>query len=245
MMTSLIQFGLAFSLLSNGSSAFVPLGTKTCHSKRIFATLPDGEQNHIPDRRNAIERIISVTTGAMISLDIFPSIAQAKDESPKKSLSEDYRQGTAALADMEENAPVPKEAYKKLPSGVIYADLRVGSGETVDYRSKCNMQWVLRKSNGYFVDSSEVQGGVPFIFTVGSGEAIAGVDEGIRGMKAGGTRRLLIPPKLAYVKGLEDGLPGPIPAGFGPKQQMRRIQTVRADVPGEYIYLEVQLTRVR
>lgn len=160
-------------------------------------------------------------------------------------MSEDYLQGTAALADTEESAPVPKESYKKLPSGVIYADLRVGNGETAGDGSRCNLQWVLRKSNGYFVDSSEVQGGVPFIFTVGTDQAIAGVDEGVRGMKVGGTRRLLIPPKFAYVKGLEDGLPGPLPAGFGPRQQMRRVQTVRADVPGEYVYLEVQLTRVR
>lgn len=61
----------------------------------------------------------------------------------------------------------------------------------------------------------------------------------------GGARRLLIPPSLAYVTGLEDGKPGPLPKGFGPKQQMRRVQEVRKDVPGEYIYLEVQLTRVR
>ena len=162
-----------------------------------------------------------------------------------KALSEEYRQGTAALADMDDQAPVPREAYKKLPSGVIYADLRPGNGEEVKEGSRVNLQWVLRKSNGYFVDSSEVNGSVPFIFTVGDGSAIKGVDEGMRGMKAGGVRRLLIPPSLAYVDGLEDGKPGPLPVGFGPRQQMRRVQNVRKDVPGEYIYLEVQVTRVR
>jgi len=164
---------------------------------------------------------------------------------PKKSLSEDYRQGTAALSDTDERAVVPKEAYQKLPSGVVYADLRAGNGETADVGKKANLQWVLRKSNGYFVDSSEVSGGVPFIFVIGSGQAIKGLDEGVRGMKAGGTRRVLIPPSLAYVEGLEDGKPGPVPVGFGPRQQMRRVQSARKDVPGEYIYLEVQLTRLR
>jgi FKBP-type peptidyl-prolyl cis-trans isomerase 2 len=77
---------------------------------------------------------------------------------------------------------------------------------------------VLRKSNGYFVDSSQVAyDGVPFIFTVGDGTAIAGVDEGVRGMASGGVRRLLIPPSLAYVDGLDDGKPGPMPVGFGPR----------------------------
>jgi FKBP-type peptidyl-prolyl cis-trans isomerase len=154
------------------------------------------------------------------------------------------------LGNLDEDSPVPREAYNKLDSGVIYADLRKGNsanngnGLVAQAGSKVNLEWVLRKSNGYFVDSSQVTG-VPFIFTVGDGTAIAGVDQGVRGMKAGGVRRLLIPPSLAYVDGLDDDKPGPMPQGFGPRQQMRRVQAVRKDVPGEYIYLEVQVTRVR
>jgi FKBP-type peptidyl-prolyl cis-trans isomerase len=170
----------------------------------------------------------------------------SSNKTPKKSLGEEYLQGTAALANMDSKAPAPESAYIKLPSGVIYADLRPGTGEEVLEGSRVNLQWVLRKSNGYFVDSSEVQNGVPFIFTVGDKTAaIEGLDEGIRGMRQGGTRRILIPPSLAYVQGLEDGLPGPLPAGYGPRQQMRRVQTLRKDVPGEYIFLEILVTRVR
>jgi hypothetical protein len=181
-----------------------------------------------------------ITTGLVVStISVFPDISVAKD------LGEEYRQGTLALQDMDDQAPVPREAYKKLSSGVIYADLRPGKGPTVQEGSKVNMQWVLRKSNGYFVDSSAVQGSVPFIFTVGDGSAIKGLDEGIRGIQEGGVRRILMPPSLAYVDGLEDGKPGPMPAGYGPRQQMRRVQTVRKDVPGEYVFLEVQVTRVR
>lgn len=187
-------------------------------------------------RRSLLTGVIGV--GAVFALST-PAIAA------EKALSEEYRQGTAALADMDDQAPVPREAYKKLPSGVIYADLRPGNGEEVKEGGRVNMQWVLRKSNGYFVDSSEVSGNVPFIFQVGDGSAIQGVDEGVRGMKAGGVRRLLIPPSLAYVQGLEDGKPGPLPVGFGPRQQMRRVMNVRKDVPGEYVFLEVQVTRVR
>lgn len=172
-------------------------------------------------------------------VSVLPQASQAKD------ISEEYRQGTLALKDMDSDAPVPREAYVKLPSGVIYADLRPGKGPEVKEGSKVNMQWVLRKSNGYFVDSSAVQDSVPFIFAVGDGTAIKGLDEGIRGIQEGGVRRILMPPSLAYVEGLDDGKPGPLPAGFGPRQQMRRVQTVRKDVPGEYVFLEVQVTRVR
>lgn len=145
---------------------------------------------------------------------------------------------------MDDNAPLPKEAYKKNPSGLIYADLRIGAGAEVEEKSRVNLQWVMRKSNGYFVDSSAVSDSVPFIFVVGEKSAIKGVDEGVRGMRVGGTRRLLIPIDMAYVDGIDDGKPGPLPVGFGPRQQMRRVQRNK-DVPGEYIFLEVQLTRMR
>lgn len=106
---------------------------------------------------------------------------------------------------------LPRESYKKLSSGVIYADISVGGGEEVKEGSKVNSQWVLRRSNGYFVDSSAVSDSVPFIFKVGDPKgAIAGVDEGIRGMKVGGSRRILIPPSLAWTEGVDEGKPGPL-----------------------------------
>jgi len=148
---------------------------------------------------------LTITSSSLL----LPQVANAAS----KGLGEEYRQGTAALAEMDTDAPVPREAYKKLSSGTIYADLRSGNGNVVKEGSRVNLQWVLRKSNGYFVDSSERNDSVPFIFTVGDGNAIKGVDEGIQGMKEGGVRRLLIPPSLAYVEGLEDGKPGPLPNG--------------------------------
>jgi FKBP-type peptidyl-prolyl cis-trans isomerase len=164
-------------------------------------------------------------------------------------LGEEYRQGTAALSESDDTAPVPRDAYKKLESGLVYADVRPGqpSGETVRQGSTVNLQWVRRKSNGYFVDSSATHDSAPFIFTVGDGTALQGLDEAVRGMKEGGVRRILIPPSLAYVDdGLDNGRGrGPLPTGYGPRQQMRRVQNIRKDVPGEYVYLEVQVTRVR
>lgn len=56
-----------------------------------------------------------------------------------QDLKEDYRQGTAALGEMDSNAPVPREAYHKLDSGVVYADLRSGSGEEVKSGLRVNL----------------------------------------------------------------------------------------------------------
>jgi hypothetical protein len=233
LVTAAWSFGEAF-LTPSASTVSIQSSSSSLRVDRLNSDADHGESASITTRRDIIKAC------GVLPFLLLPAVARAK------SLPEDYRQGTAALAEMESQAPVPREAYKKLDSGVVYADVRPGSGkDTVKEGSRVNLQWVLRKSNGYFVDSSEKNGSVPFIFTLGDGTAIQGLDEGIRGMTTGGVRRVLIPPSLAFVKGLEDGKPGPLPYGFGPRQQMRRVQDVRIDVPGEYIYLEVQLTRAR
>jgi FKBP-type peptidyl-prolyl cis-trans isomerase len=249
---SLLVIGSAFMEASVGAFSLNNNNRHLCDIKTSTQINAEHSNKRNHGRRQALNTL--VTSGFIAATSFIPTEdANALVEgnpvpgkSPKKSLPEEYRQGTSALADMDANAAVPESAYHKLPSGVIYADLREGgTGDVIGEGSRVNLQWVLRKSNGYFVDSSEVQAGVPFIFTVGDKKAIDGLDEGVRGMRQGGTRRLLIPPSLAYSKGLDDGCPGPLPAGFGPRQQMRRVQNVRKDVPGEYVFLEVQVTRVR
>ena len=80
-------------------------------------SLSEGLTTNDESRRS----ILSTMIGGLLSLTALPMASNAADT---KALSEEYRQGTAALADMDDQAPVPREAYKKLLSGVIYADLR-------------------------------------------------------------------------------------------------------------------------
>lgn len=109
----------------------------------------------------------------------------------------------------------------KLPSGVEYFDAILGEGsDVVKDGSSVQFQWVLRRSNGYFVDASSNYDSEPFIYKVGNtNRVIKGLDEGIRGMKVGGVRKLNIPPTLAY-RAVGDDAPGPMPAGFGPRRQI-------------------------
>lgn len=50
--------------------------------------------------------------------------------------------------------------------------------------------------NGWRIDSSF--GRDPLSFTVGGGEVVRGLDEGVLGMRAGGRRRVVIPSALGY-----------------------------------------------
>jgi FKBP-type peptidyl-prolyl cis-trans isomerase FkpA len=70
-----------------------------------------------------------------------------------------------------------------------------GSVVTVNYTG-----WLYNGSKpeqkGAVFDST--LGGTPFTFTLGEGSVIQGWEQGVPGMNVGGTRRLLIPPSLAY-----------------------------------------------
>ena len=84
------------------------------------------------------------------------------------------------------------------------ADALTGATVTVDYTG-----WLYDASKpeqkGLQFDSS--LGRTPFQFTLGRGQVIRGWDQGIPGMRAGGKRRLVIPPSLAY----GETRSGPIP----------------------------------
>ncbi len=92
----------------------------------------------------------------------------------------------------------------KTPSGLVYWDIRVGTGDVAKEGSHVRVHYTGWLTNGKKFDSS-VDAGKPFDFTIGNGEVIKGWEEGVAGMKVGGKRQLRIPPDLGY--GAE-GTPG-------------------------------------
>ena len=83
-------------------------------------------------------------------------------------------------------------------NGLQCIDLKVGSGAPVVTGKTVSVQYTGWFVNGKKFGSSYDNGDTPFSLPVGRGKAIKGFDEGLIGMKVGGTRRLIIPAALAY-----------------------------------------------
>jgi FKBP-type peptidyl-prolyl cis-trans isomerase len=109
-------------------------------------------------------------------------------------------------------AAVPAPAVSSMQT----AELKAGTGEGITAGKVAVVNytgWLYDASatdhKGKQFDSSR-NGGQPFRFPLGAGQVIKGWDQGVAGMKVGESRRLVIPPELAYG---ESGAGGVIPPG--------------------------------
>ena len=100
-------------------------------------------------------------------------------------------------------------ASTRTASGLYYQDVIVGGGAAADTGRIVGVYYRGSLANGRQFDARLSSTGQPFSFTLGRGTVIRGWEEGLRGMRVGGRRRLVIPPALAY----GDRTAGQIPAG--------------------------------
>ena len=90
------------------------------------------------------------------------------------------------------------------PSGLSYEDTVTGTGAEATAGQSVKVHYTgwlydptASNNRGKKFDSSKDRG-QPFGFHLGGGEVIRGWDEGVQGMKVGGTRVLTIPADLGY-----------------------------------------------
>ena len=111
-----------------------------------------------------------------------------------------------ALAILAVSAPIGRSdaadnQVTEMPDGLKYTDTKVGDGATAKAGNKVSVNytgWLYENgAKGKKVDSS-LDRNQPFQFTLGAHQVIPGWDEGVAGMKVGGTRTLIIPPALGY-----------------------------------------------
>ena len=100
------------------------------------------------------------------------------------------------------------------PTELVKKDIFVGKGPAAKDGDKLSMHYLgaLYATGKQFEASWDA--GQPFDFTLGEGGVIAGWDQGIVGMKAGGRRLLVIPAELAYGAQGQGDIPPDAPLVF-------------------------------
>lgn len=76
-------------------------------------------------------------------------------------------------------------------------DVVVGTGVEAKTGDAVRVHYVGKLADGTVFDSS-IERGTPFSFILGEGKVIRGWELGVLGMRAGGKRKLTVPPELGY-----------------------------------------------
>mmetsp|Transcript_26602 Transcript_26602/g.61631 ORF Transcript_26602/g.61631 Transcript_26602/m.61631 type:complete len:254 (-) Transcript_26602:255-1016(-) len=166
------------------------------------------------------------TLSCSLSDDSQPTTPQALPPSSQPMSRRDVAKAAAAVSLLSCTQQIPPALSKELPpytsnftltdTGLKYRDVRVGTGPVVRDGCKVNFHFVGRlvgRNGKPFEDSTQ---GEPFRATLGRGELIEGLEEGLAGMRAGGSRRMLIPGEIGY----KDKKQGPVPRDFGMRNRL-------------------------
>ncbi len=137
-------------------------------------------------------------------------------ETPAATAPAEQPAAEAPAAEAPAKGPVTKDVTK-----LVIKDTKVGTGAEAKAGQSVTVNYTGYLTDGTKFDSS-LDSGQPFTFNLGAGEVIKGWDDGVAGMKVGGTRTLTIPPAMGYG---DQGAGGVIP-------------------PGATLYFEVELLAV-
>lgn len=101
------------------------------------------------------------------------------------------------------------EKYKSEQSA-LFGEIQVGTGEELTNNKKAVVVYKVWLTDGTLVDMSRTDesGKVqPFIFTMGAHQVILGWEQAMTGMKAGGSRLLIVPPSAGYGATAKENIP--------------------------------------
>ncbi|KAL7519303.1 hypothetical protein ACHAWX_004088 [Stephanocyclus meneghinianus] len=94
----------------------------------------------------------------------------------------------------------PDLSYATTPTGLQYADVKLGTGPPPTVGSTVSIDYVMSTTGARYGSKiySTVDAGAPYRWKLGDGSTIPGLEEAVSTMSPGGIRRVIIPAKLAY-----------------------------------------------
>jgi len=188
---------IALVLIALGSVGFWQYQVYTDH-QHALAVSATATTTAKANAKSTVQANASVTAGV-----------QASATSVAQSVSTAYA-GSPTPSAGPTTPPVVTQVATKTADGLQIIDIKVGSGAVATAGSTVEAEYTgWLQGSGKKFDSSFDHGGQPITVTpLGKAQIIQGWNEGLIGMKVGGTRRLIIPPALAYGPQAQ----GPIPA---------------------------------
>jgi FKBP-type peptidyl-prolyl cis-trans isomerase FkpA len=116
---------------------------------------------------------------------------------------------TIGVAAQHKIPPLPETASapKKLASGITIIDLKPGTGIPAEKGRMVRITytgWV--SATQVMFDFRDERTG-PLAFHLGGGGPVEGLERGVYGMRVGGKRRVIVPPRLGYGSRTTRGVP--------------------------------------
>ena len=223
----------------------------------LSARRSSDDTDSLTDRRSILGRAAAAAASSFLVLggiDI-PAAEAGIDPNALKALpTEGDASGSASrLRQIEAitTQPVNTDAvFEKLPSGVSYGEFREGKGDAVvQPGSKVAVEMSIRCKS--FATGNE-PGGVKYFstkddtdfnelaFTVGSGEILPGLEEGMMGMKKGAIRRIEVPSTMVFAANKAGNLPLPSEKNKDGKRRFENLFKTDAT-----LLFEVLVTRIK
>lgn len=194
------------------------------YSRANFCAIANGSERNKHKNRAFLSRRALLKVLMTLPMPLATQAAQSTLEFPE----------LRGLEEKPDNLPPFRDV-----NGVKVQEIIVGKGAEVTDGSQVSINYVLRRSNGYFIDATYgFDRFETYTFRAGSGNVIRGFDIALAGMREGGRRRFVVPPSLGYVSGTKKGNPGPIPPDFGPRRAL-------ASHSREPLIFEVVVVRVK
>lgn len=94
-------------------------------------------------------------------------------------------------------------AYNKYRNNkdALFGDMKKGGGGALTAGKQAGIYYKVWLTNGALIDQSPVSASgqpQPFSFKLGAHQVITGLEEGVYGMKVGGSRLVIVPPAVGY-----------------------------------------------
>jgi peptidylprolyl isomerase len=139
-----------------------------------------------------MRRLLVLATAVLV-------LAGCGDDEKEKTASAPKPTATPAIStDLKQEPQIPKPQGDPPPKLVV-KDIVKGHGKKVRPGQLASVQYTgVSWSTGEKFDASWDRGAEPFQFPHGQGQVIPGWDAGVKGMRVGGRRELIIPPDQAY-----------------------------------------------